>query len=465
MKNLLDQFINFEKNEELFDLSIRDVMIWDYIRSKVYGSISKQSLKVKYTKLSLKESPMKSLLGVVNQLFFIVLNLRLFLRKSKKDILVLGHPRRQLSGVFYEDIYTDAIVKNLREKYSILSLEVPMRQSHLRPINMEEVYYLDLLEIGKTFAPYLSRIRLSKNEIERIENIQKRIFEVFHVQINLLELIKEHLIKYRYVQKRVAARLERLSPRVVITVDGYNFTKKIFTEIANKRNIPTIELQHGTIGALHLAYNYPSEIYLESFPVNFFSWGEYWHIDARFPSDTNIYNLGFPYMDNQKKKMNNLIQKENNILVSSQWTIGLELMNYINNCAESIRDHNFIVKLHPLEFDSIESYKKLALHSNISFVTNEMNIYDLFSMCKTHIGVYSTTLMEGLAFNLRTLIVPLNGYEMYKGMIDLGYMFALNSSAELNILLKKEIEENSTEKLWVSNSLINVTSYIEKLMK
>lgn len=462
MKNLLAQFISFEKNEKLFDLTIGEIMIWDYIRSTVYSTIRRQNLNIKYTKQSLKEKPIKSLLGMLKHLVFILRNLNLFSVKGKKNILVLGHPRRQRQGKFFEDIYTDILVKKLSEKFSIVSLELPLGQSHLRPINMNEVKYLDPLELGQTFSPYFNRFKISETEKSTILKIEERISAEFNVRINLLKVIKEHLIKYHYVYKRVTKKIERLSPKVIITVDGYNFTKKIFTEIANKKKIQTIELQHGTMGSEHLAYNFPDGVAPDSFPSNLFSWGEYWHLDTQLPETTQVYNVGFPYMENQKNKVNLMNQKETNILVSSQWTIGFELMEYINLFAEGAQDYNFIVKLHPLEFDSIDSFVELALHSNISFVTDEMNIYNLFSICKTHIGVYSTTLSEGLAFNLKTLIVPLSGHEMYLRMIDQGYMSILNSSTELNNFLKKETEKRSLEEVWVSDALENITGLIEK---
>ena len=51
--------------------------------------------------------------------------------------------------------------------------------------------------------------------------------------------------------------INTLQPKVILEVVSYNRKCMVINEIANEMKITTVELQHGTIGKEHIAYNYP----------------------------------------------------------------------------------------------------------------------------------------------------------------------------------------------------------------
>jgi len=461
-KSLINKFNSFEKDEQLFKLKIDNILIWDYVRTKVFFEIRVQQSKLKITKKGLKQKPFDSLYRVLKQIVFLIFHFNYFRIKTKKEILVLGHPRRQKIDRFYIDIYTEQLTNKLKDEYSLFLLELPFELSHFRPINMPEVKYLDLLEIGQIF--HRSTFKLGENDLKKLIYIEEKIYELFGSIVNLKKIVLRFVSNYKYSNKRIKKILSCIEPKLIIVVDGYNLTKKHFIELANKKNIPTIELQHGAIGAEHIAYNYSIGVNPISFPKYFFAWGEYWHKNTKFPLDTKIFNTGFPFMEFRHNNDELHNQKDTNILVSSQWTIGFELMKFIIDFALKAPKYRFIVKLHPKEYNVINEYKALTILENILYVTDELSIYTLFERCQTHIGVYSTTLVEGIAYNLKTLIIPLDGFEMYSDLIEKQQFFKVETfEIFIDVMENKRVSYSKNE-FWVEDALDNICINIDSIL-
>lgn len=461
-QSIVNQFNDFEKEENLFQLKVDNILIWDYIRFDVFKAIKQSKSKSDFTAKTTEQKSFVVILDIIKQIFFVLLHPKFFRIKEKKDILVLGHPRRQKEGRFYKDIYTDDIVNTLSETNNVLTLELPNDDGHYRPINIPEIKYLDNIILKQGFAQYFCSSKFSFEEIEGLKNIEINIKNTFDCDINIQRLIRRATIKYKSSYKRIEKIVTTISPKLIMAVNAYNFNNKMFMEIANKHEIKTIELQHGSFGSEHIVYNYAKGINPVSFPKEFFAWGEYWHQNASFPQNTAFYNVGFPFMNDKQAKQNKAqAQEQNNVLVASQWTIGLELMTYINDFAKQAKEYNFIVKLHPLEFDSLDKYIVLSEHDNISFITTEKSIYDLFAICKTQIGVYSTTLVEGLAYNLRTMIIPLEGYKTYSDLIEKGQFYKISTAADFNNSIKTDIKHIDTENIWVTGALDNIGKLVQ----
>lgn len=463
---LLYTFNTFEKENSLFEIEIDGIFIWDYLRVDVFNSIQTINDKLNYTKKSLKQAPFKSVILVLKQIFFILFNFGRMKFKEEKDILVIGHPRRQKRKNVYIDIYTDIILKEIRKQYSFVSLELPFNLSHFKPVDCEELRYLDILELGQSFSPFFRKYELKKKDIILIDNIEYKIKKEFGCSVNLNDKIAKAISKYRYSYSKINRIVNSINPKIIIVVDGYNFIKKIFIEVASEKKIPTIELQHGIIGDGHISYNFPENIKPTSFPDYFFSWGQYWHHTTRFPENTKVFNSGFPLMEYEKNYnvLSYSSKYEKNILVSSQWKIGFELLSFINKIALKMPNYSFKFKLHPLEYNSLNQYKNKANAPNIQFLVSDKSIYTLFKECRFHIGAYSTTLVEGLAFNLKTFIVPLKGYLRYSELIDKGYFTVLEDFNNIEYKFNQSKVKIDNSYIWEDNALIKSIKQLEEII-
>ena len=263
-----------------------------------------------------------------------------------------------------------------------------------------------------------------------------------------------------------------MHPKILIEVNSYCFNCLLFNELAKKRGIKIIELQHGVIGKDNIAYNFYRKINLDTFPDYIFLFGDFWKKNVNFPiTKKQLIVTGFPYMENQLnnyKNHNNRIDNVQNILFISQGTIGKKLSKLAIDLNEIInhKKYKIIYKLHPGEYDRWKREYPWLLNKSIDIIDNNTkDIYYFFQRSKYQVGVYSTALFEGLHFDLTTIIYKVNGHENVEDLYKKGYAILVSSAKEIKNNLenyKKVIIDK--EFLWKSNSTINIISNINRLV-
>ena len=454
-------FIEFEYNFNLHRRKIQGVYIWDYIRKEVYNQINDELLEERTIK-SEKENPLRSIFTQIKETLYRVWHSYKYQVTQNCDILFLGHPRRKKVGKYYWDIYCDAIINKIDDQCSYNYFETPFRGQHFHPSLTDNILYLDYLNIALKLLPYFKTKVIDHNEFKKIKYIEHLLFKNFNKNVDLKVIIRKYLNRYEFVQRSIRKLLDITNPRALIVVDSYNFIRKLFVEKANERNIPTIELQHGTVGKYHMGYNYYPGTEINSFPKYFFAWGKYWIMNTTFPVGTKVKVTGFPYFEKKLRESNNSkVQKsEKNILVISQWTVGFQIFNFINNLAEHISDYNIFYKLHPAEYSEKYNYKNRTISNNISIITDEYDLYDLFKTCKFQIGVYSTALIEGFEFGLKTFILPLPGHEIYSDLLNKEFIVVNEKNTFIDNLSDTRLKNQYSDHFFKKGSEYITTSEI-----
>lgn len=456
-------FLSLEERLNLFNLKIIDVYIWDYVRMSIYLKILFKKNNYSISDTSLKSSKVKSVLKLA-KLLFRMLKKRHRIPVLDKEIVSIGHPRKVKEENLYIDKYNFDIFNEIQKDYSIVSLDHPFKLSHFKPRKESNIYYLDYLELIAIVSPFTTKLTLKTKEKKEINKIRLELLKAFDIDLNIEIIIIKAIKRYKKLNKKINEYFKGGNIKLLMCLDGYNFTNKIFLEVANKKNIPTIELQHGTIGEYHIGYKYKEKKKaILSFPKYLFVWGEFWKKNLALPLYSNSKVVGFPYLEKRIKDYNT---KRKNILIISQWTIGFELLEKINSIAEKISDFNFLFKLHPNEVNTIDEYKNNITTKNITIVDPKADLYDLFNLCQAQIGVYSTALLEGLAFKLETFIIPLEGYQVFNELIALKVMCLVEDENEIISSLKEKnrFDKTNYENIWKNNALENTIKEIKKII-
>ena len=89
--------------------------------------------------------------------------------------------------------------------------------------------------------------------------------------------------------------------------------------------------------------------------------------------------------------------------------------------------------MHPEEFEnwtSCKQLKELGDKPNVTIVKNE-NLLKLLMQSKILIGVYSTSVYEGLALGCKVFILDLPGYEYMEDLISSGRISLIHSSQKI----------------------------------
>lgn len=459
---LTDDFLEFEYRMKLFDFSVSDVQVWDYIRYIVYLELMGKQNKTS-SNISLKSNLIKSLKLLFISIISLILRPHEYKIKLGKDIVFLGHPRKIFDNRSYIDKYCDDIISSLKDKYSLLMLDLPFKLEHFKTSDHVDSFRLDYFEYIFIFAPFLKRIKLKDDEKNKIHYMESELQKQFNVSINL----KNHFLKgakrYKSLKKRVEKLFDKESPKCLVCVDGYNFVKKVFVEVANEINIPTIELQHGTVGYFHLAYRYAiKDKEIISFPKYLFLWGDYWEGFVQLPKNKFSKVVGFPYLE---KRYQSTSKMNNKILVISQWTIGFDLLKEVLVLAKGMPSYQFLFKMHPNEEDNRKTYQELIKVENVKIVPPNAQLYNLFNESIAQIGVYSTALIEGIAFKLKTYIIPLYGHEAFDDLVKDGIMHKTNDVNLITASLTSDDQEAGLmEAIWENDALNKSVKEIEKVI-
>ncbi|MCL2116749.1 MAG: sialyltransferase [Methanobrevibacter sp.] len=435
VKEVCDIIFSLEKKYDLNHMEIQGVYVWQLVRFYVYLEISKKIEVLgspQQGKVTLKDKILTFLPFVKNSLFSNPLS-----GKYHKDILIFDHPRRVIHNGEYKDIYSYFLIDDLNDGNSINTghsfevIESPYLNKHYTK-KENYIKYNDRILLGSYINKKLANLKLETFEINKIANLQKEIMLNFNIEIDLFNIIKNHILDFKYHYKQYDKLFKKRTPKYIFVVVAYE--NKSMIAAAKDNGIETIELQHGTIGKYHLGYHYPgsNDKNLNYFPDKILSFGKYWNEVANYPIDKeNIMAFGFHYLDETIEIYLDNEKKKNQILFISQGVIGEYLSEFAYNLArkleESDEKYEIIYKLHSGEYstwqDNYSYLKKCEKLANFHIIdNNKTSLYELFSKSEYLIGVFSTAIYEGLLFNCKTFILDLPGSEHIDGLVEENYV-------------------------------------------
>lgn len=475
----MDKFIKFEYEEDLFNKEIQGVKFWRYIRFSIFRKILKQKYNVGQGHSNLNGKKF------ITRVWYKLKQIPNFILKNPlyglkhKDILVLNHQRRVKNGNYYDCIYTDEILENIKNSYYVF--EEPYLEKHFRPIRTKNIRYFDYINFIKaTKKIFLKSInpnfgKLCSNDINRLFLLFNAINKAFNVNFDKYKEIKdvENLIlNYKISKKYYEKILNKIRPKVIMEVVSYRFTNLLFNEIAKKRGIRIVELQHGTMGKyLSVAYNFYKKYELDTFPDYIFLFGDYWKSNARFPLEGDrLIVTGFPYFEKRLKSLIKICKnnKKKNILFISQGTVGEELSKLAIKLDKLIdhKKYSIIYKLHPGEYDRWRRTYPWLVNSTFKIIdNNDKDIYYYYLKSTFQIGVRSTAIFEGLGFNLKTFIYKVYGYKYMRYLYENNYAKLVVSAGDIiNQLNNDKNNIENKEFFWKSNSLKNIINNINNII-
>jgi hypothetical protein len=362
-------------------------------------------------------------------------------------------------------------------------LEIPNNQAHRRPTE-EKVQYLDCLFLFSAVASRLisklhkHKARAVKSEIqEKFENAFSRLESAYATKLDwapYVDTMTKLVLSYPTIHYLLHALLCRISPKVIVEVVHYSWSIMLINQVAKELKIPTVELQHGIIGAEHVAYNYASGTHVRQFPDYLFLFSDYWRDSMRIPILPNrVISVGFPYYEQQVAQYKQeRIAKDTTrktVLILSQLTVGQTMATLAIDLADRLSSEAFriLYKLHPAEYNIWRKrYPQLENSSIIVIDKQEKDIYSCFAESDIQVGAYSTAIYEGFGFGLATYILRTDAFDRVEDLCAKGYAIAFSSAEELAVLLKNETHAATVNAkfFWQDNALTNMWEAIQKIM-
>lgn len=464
----IDVFLEFESTYNMFEVKINTVKIWHYIRFNIYYNLLSY---LGISKIALSVSSVSDEYKKGFQDYFrenILCNQKL---ATHRDILIIPHERKyRIDERHYKCIYTDLIDRNIK-------------QSH---------YILDKKSVFDEYTPQKSRniIYAKTDRFEKRENINnpyqkckvtdfeakiiKPMEEFFHItfpremKIKWKTVLDDYLYRRRYLLSYYTYMLNRIKPKIILLVVSHSFDRMILCETAQKKNIPVVELMHGTIGKDMVHYCFHEKMQLSSFPDFLFTFGKKECIERLPISGKRVIPVGFPELESYAKNKGSHHHKKRNILFISQGQAEIaQTARKLADCID-LDKYSIIYKLHPKEYgDWQRELGQYLMHRGITVVGDyNHTVYEYLAAADWVVGSYSTVLYEATAFDIRIAILKTSLYSSVEKLYKNSHAVLVEGVRELKEVIEENAEMNNpTDEFFEMNSLDNIQRNINRIIK
>lgn len=429
-RRLLEAFYEFEREHDLFSLTCDNVPVWERIRLPCFRQIMTETGVFNQTQSEVDQDSLSNYLkGGYKWARGLVWKNPYF--ASPADILFIGTARRKArkDGLMW-DLFCDPILDSLDLDH--VYIEPPYEFSHQRPAKTEHIRYLDAVTYTSVIQRKLdlANYEFTRMEAELVIEIENKMEHFFDCPIDLRGLVRDSLSDRRSKKWLYERLLDRIEPEIAVLVASAFW--RTFIEVCHERDIPVVELQHGSGHHDHLGYTFPGDASISAFPDYMFVFGRFWKETVQYPiPDESVYAVGYPYLEAERESYG-ATETQQQVVFSSQWTIGEELSKCALSYSELDTGYDVVYNLHPKEYDRWREEYPWLVNSSIEVIDGDTPpMYQLLSESEVHVGVYSTVVYEGLCFGLDTYLLEAPGVSRMRGLIDSGYVTTVSSAKDL----------------------------------
>jgi hypothetical protein len=473
---LLAAFIEFEEREQLFDRSLRGVRYWPLIRHDVFRETLEHLGLAERAHLRVEELPVGHWLGPQLRQLPRTLQRSRLTHAPRADLLIAAHPRKVPYQEQFICPYSQPLLWGTSR--SRVVLEGHFQGRYFAPDAGEVTRYVDLALV-RAHAEF--RLRelgggglggAVRTEIEQLVQGLTHALGGAPTTSAVLRRVRTALLAALGLVPRLSLLLDRVQPKLVVVVVGYRLVNQLLTQAARSRGIPVAELQHGTLGAGHAGYNFAPGRKPETFPDQLLLFGELWRQATPglpLPAESTPA-IGYGWLELQRAQhARRAAGTPRRILFLSQRGIGRALSRVASELHERLSPSAFeiVYRLHPSEGIGWQTaYPELAQSGIRVELANENALYA--SQCAAHVqvGVYSTALLEGVAFGLETFLVELAGHEQLALLSDAGIARTVaNADALAAALLQPSAAHTlADDALWAREPAANFARFVEKII-
>jgi hypothetical protein len=444
--DVLRAFIEFEERAGLFDRRARGVPYWQLIRHDVFRETLQALGLAAPAHRRIEELPLHQWMGPQLRQLPRTLARSVWSTLRPAELLVAAHPRHLAYQGRFVCPYTQPLLWSSPRSRVVMTGHFQGR--YFAPDAGERTRYVDLSLVLAHAAFRARELRgggLSRAELAELAEIAAGL----HLQLGAAALAsaierraRTAVLTVLGMRSRLSQLLDRVQPRLIVEVVGYRLVNQVLALLARERGIPIAELQHGTLGAAHPAYNFAPGRRPESFPDHLLLFGALWReATPGLPlMAANTPALGYAWLELQRQVYVRLRGAgPRRVLFLSQGSIGRELARVAAELRQRLPRDEFeiVYRLHPSEApDWQQAYPELARADLRVESAAQRPLYATQSDSDVQVGVYSTALLEGVAFGLETYLVALPGHEQLALLTAAGIARLVPDAASLAAALR-----------------------------
>lgn len=401
MDQYVELFLRTEEKEKLFDLPFGGEKIWMYLRLEVFRLVERQILRsnlvpVPYRQRFLEDDAEWSTEERQAYEDSVIQNL------MDSDFLIINNKHRFVNwgGELICPI-TGMLPKLYPYRFGCCT-QVYNRGNFQCYDGPEDINYSKILRIP--------RLVFTEDELEAYVAKIAALFGDAYQMVLEQPFYTDVAAHVRYVANMMCytafyARLLRtVRPKAVIVSSYYATIDSLILAEAEKLGIPTIEMQHGTIGNEHVAYNFLSRPEMTScLPDYLAAYGQFEKDALRnFVEPDNMIPVGNLFLNRIRSDLT-VEASENSenkrvLIVSFNMDNG-KLVQFTMDLKRCRPQWEIIYRFHPEEKIEEETLSMLQTAGIICSADFQTSIYALIMKSDYLVGTKSTVLYEAMCFS------------------------------------------------------------------
>jgi len=461
-KEIVERITWIEAHSKVLDIKYGGILFWPYLRQLISLQLFKKTANNIVRRKSIKFSSLVSLFRALRSIYFSdrVHNLE---NIFKSDALILIHTssrQEKLNDKFYCRT-SDAIIDFFEDKLSLSTWEYSLQNNYPQP-RYRSTEYIDVpLFIYMALGACVGLIRQVINpKLTKPIHMLNKAMQVNNMATKLpivATICKIYSILYlaKYFEKRLA----RIEPRIVFIPEFYNAISMALSLACYRRNIVSVEYQHGAQNDYHRMYTHwgvvPEKGY-ELIPKYFWSWGSAsaerirrWASKSSYHKviiGGNLWMLktktGFENNDlvNHEHQLYYPAGKKHILITLQKWPdhFNFELVSIIKHSPPNWCWH---IRQHPLHKFPAEEMKKYFEDTQLKNVeieySTKASLYSLLKSVVIHLTGFSTVAFEAQSFNVPTIFFHGNALHGFSGLIDNREFYYADNEHEIMDCLHK----------------------------
>lgn len=468
---LVDAFLQFEVDHELFAIKVRGRTFWDYVRYRVFeelvgpvGGFDSPGLVFRRRRPVVSTARALAVHGtrtVVDK----------FARPTPYDVvLVSSIPGRYWRGT-RADAYMYPIACALKPRWRTLVF------NHLdRHLNAAD-YVCDVMDGYPAHVAHALSARFaswSAADKTAFDSIGKRLHERFGVRVDMSRLARVFAVQIAD-EESFGRVLDRTQPRAIVYCD--TGAVKGLIRAAHLRGVRVVEFQHAAM-SLDVRYRYGSRVpradITETLPDEILTFGEHWHDQHALPVTTRA--VGLPALDlwrgsgQFRSPAAEVAARSKRLAVLSVMNSRRELARVALELAARLPDFEISFKLRHDEYDTwrADYPREFQTTPNLTVVGNELSLHECLERNAYQVSTNSTALYEGMYFGLTTFVLAASRYEEMMPVIAADAAFLVFNAGEIADAVRRGEAPRGQldpEQLFRSSSLSHIERALAEVLQ
>lgn len=393
-----------------YEFQFNRYKVWPTVRCEVLILLSKK----KNNFLQPKMSPLSRKIKIIlNKIPFIIKYHPFSGKKNIQALAFVSADRNVKEG----EVFTNSIYDHVYElfKDQLITFESSATANVYLPRKYNNFKAYDLMRINEEiYKQTLGRfdVLANRNMINRFCSYVGEIFQLSLTEIaGLKRTVKSICGRVRVFAYQMNRLLDCYQPKIIfVHCAVYGEMNSYLINIAKRRQIKIIELQHGNISRDNIQYRLlvndtrkmemipylPDEIGLLS---------DYYKHFVSLPVTTPVF--GFPFFSKMKEKSRSVTVNtdiRSNIMYVSQWVNNDFGIDFVVGLKQILPNKmNILYRPHPRE--NLTTAQRNQLSEAKITIGEQNNIYSYLEACEYVISIHSNVIYEALSYGRTVFII------------------------------------------------------------